>query len=438
VPVVGEGCAPVEFWGVCPLKGNVLVALEGAPDGGFGACPKKRSACLLSGMVRSSGILGGLSLKGECAGRPGRVRPTEVLGPVPKKGSACLLSGRVRSSGILGSLSLKGNVLVAREGCAPTEGFGVCPPKKGACCLRKRLDQQGARRFSINFMAKPEDLWKLMQMRTLKLPSGRVVPILGQGTWRLAENSGKRSSEIRAIQLGIDLGLTLIDTAEMYAGGESEELVGEAIAGRREELFLVSKVYPHNATRTGVLAACERSLRRLKTDRLDLYLLHWRGSVPLAETVQGFKSLKEAGKIRDYGVSNFDVEDMEEAMNHAGGAELATNQVLYNLMRRGIEWDLLPWCRQRAIPIMAYSPIEQGRLSAKLEPLAMRRGVSPAQIALAWLLGEGDVVAIPKASDARHVRDNRAALDLHLTDNEMVELDQMFPPPRAKKTLEMY
>ena len=296
----------------------------------------------------------------------------------------------------------------------------------------------GARRLAINFLAKPEDLWKLMQMRTLKLPSGRAVPILGQGTWRMAENSGKRSSEIRAIQLGIDLGLTLIDTAEMYAGGKSEELVAEAIAGRREELFLVSKVYPHNATRTSVLAACENSLRRLKTDRLDLYLLHWRGSVPLAETMQGFKSLKEAGKIRDYGVSNFDVEDMEEAMSHAGGAKLATNQVPYNLMRRGIEWDLLPWCRQRAIPVMAYSPIEQGRLSAKLEPLATRRGVSPAQIALAWLLGQGDVIAIPKAGDARHVRDNRAALDLQLTDNEMVELDRLFPPPRAKKTLEIY
>ena len=291
---------------------------------------------------------------------------------------------------------------------------------------------------SNHFLAKLEDLWKLVQMRMLKLPSGETVPVLGQGTWRMGENSAKRSSEIRAIQLGIDLGLTLIDTAEMYGGGESEELVGEAIAGKREELFLVSKVYPYNATRMGVLAACERSLRRLKTDRLDLYLLHWRGSVPLVETMQGFKSLKEAGKIRDYGVSNFDVEDMEEAMSHVGGAELATNQVLYNLMRRGIEWDLLPWCRQRGIPIMAYSPIEQGRLSTKLEPLAARRGVSPAQIALAWLLRQGDVIAIPKASDPRHVRDNRAALDLNLADNEMGELDRLFPPPRAKKTLEIY
>jgi diketogulonate reductase-like aldo/keto reductase len=276
-------------------------------------------------------------------------------------------------------------------------------------------------------------------MRTLNLPSGRPVPVLGQGTWRMGENSAKRSSEVRAIQLGIDLGLTLIDTAEMYAGGGSEELVGEAITGKREEVFLVSKVYPHNATRKGVFAACERTLRRLKTDHLDLYLLHWRGSVPLVETMQGFKSLKEAGKIGDYGVSNFDLEDMEEAISQPGGVEeLATNQVLYNLMRRGIEWDLLPWCRQKRIPIMAYSPIEQGRLSTKLEPLAVRRGVSPAQIALAWLLRQGDVIAIPKASDSTHVRDNRAALDLFLTGNEISELDCLFPAPRLKKALEMY
>jgi diketogulonate reductase-like aldo/keto reductase len=254
----------------------------------------------------------------------------------------------------------------------------------------------------------------------------------------MGENSAKRSSEIRAIQLGIDLGLTLIDTAEMYANGESEELVGEAITGRREEVFLVSKVYPHNATRKGVFAACARTLRRLKTDHLDLYLLHWRGSVPLAETMQGFKSLKEAGKIGDYGVSNFDVEDMEEAITQPGGVELATNQVLYNLMRRGVEWDLLPWCRQRGIPIMAYSPIEQGRLSTKLEPLAARRGVSAAQIALAWLLRQGDVIAIPKASDSTHVRDNRAAMDLCLTGKEVSELDCVFPAPRVKKALEMY
>jgi diketogulonate reductase-like aldo/keto reductase len=254
----------------------------------------------------------------------------------------------------------------------------------------------------------------------------------------MGENLAKRSSEMQAIQLGIDLGLTLIDTAEMYGEGESEKLVGEAIAGRRQEVFLVSKVYPQNATRKGVLTACDRSLRRLKTDYLDLYLLHWRGSAPLSETIQGFKSLKEAGKIWDYGVSNFDLEDMEEAMSHPGGAELATNQVLYNLMRRGIEWDLLPWCRQRAIPIMAYSPVEQGRLSPKLEPFAVRRGVSPAQIALAWLLQQGDVIAIPKAGDPTHVRENREALDLHLTDNEMAELDRLFPPPRLKQGLEMY
>jgi diketogulonate reductase-like aldo/keto reductase len=291
---------------------------------------------------------------------------------------------------------------------------------------------------SNHFLAETHELWNVIPMRTLKLPSERAVPVLGQGTWRMAESSAKRASEIKSIQLGIDLGLTLIDTAEMYAEGEAERLVGEAIAGRREEVFLVSKVYPHNASRKGVLVACERSLRRLNTDHLDLYLLHWRGSVPLAETIQGLKSLKGAGKIRDYGVSNFDLDDMEEAMSLPGGAQLATNQVLYNLMRRGIEWDLLPWCRQSGIPIMAYSPVEQGRLSRKLEPLAARRGVSSAQVALAWLLLQGEVIAIPKASDPKHVRENRAALDLRLTDNEMAELDRLFPAPRVKKSLEMY
>lgn len=274
-------------------------------------------------------------------------------------------------------------------------------------------------------------------MKRLTLPSGKEVPVLGQGTWKMGEDSAKRLSEIAALRLGLDLGMTLIDTAEMYGQGESEELIAEAVGGRRADVFLVSKVYPHNATRQGAVAACDRSLRRLQTDYLDLYLLHWRGSVPLAETIDAFQSLKAAGKIRDYGVSNFDREDMEEAAGVPGGQAIATNQVLYNLMRRGVEWDLLPWCRQRKIPIMAYSPIEQGRLSNKVAILARRRGVTPAQVALAWLLHHEGVIVIPKASNQSHVRENRAALDLTLTDADLAELNKLFPPPRGKSSLEI-
>jgi diketogulonate reductase-like aldo/keto reductase len=274
-------------------------------------------------------------------------------------------------------------------------------------------------------------------VKRLKLPSGKEVPVLGQGTWKMGEDPANRRSEIAALRLGLDLGMTLIDTAEMYGQGGSEELIAEVISGRRIDVFLVSKVYPYNATRPGTVAACNRSLRRLKTDYLDLYLLHWRGSVPLAETLDVFRSLKAVGKIRDYGVSNFDREDMEEAAGVPGGQEIVTDQVLYNLMRRGIEWDLLPWCRARKIPVMAYSPIEQGRLLGKVAALARRRGVTPAQVALAWLLHQEGVIAIPKASSQAHVRENQAALDLTLTDAEFTELDRLFPPPRGKSGLEM-
>jgi diketogulonate reductase-like aldo/keto reductase len=198
------------------------------------------------------------------------------------------------------------------------------------------------------------------EVRTLQLPSGIPMPVLGQGTWGMGEDQARRQTEVAALRLGLELGMTLIDTAEMYAEGGAEEVTAEAVAGRRTEVFLVSKIYPHNATRHGAVEACERSLQRLKTDYLDLYLLHWRGAVPLAETLEAFQSLKQAGKIREYGVSNFDVRDLEEASAMPGGDEIATNQVLYNLMHRGIEWDLLPACRERGIPIMAYSPIEQG------------------------------------------------------------------------------
>jgi diketogulonate reductase-like aldo/keto reductase len=281
------------------------------------------------------------------------------------------------------------------------------------------------------------------EVKTLRLPSGRPIPVLGQGTWRMGEDPAKRQSEIDALRLGLDLGMTLIDTAEMYGEGAAEELIGEAIADRRAEVFLVSKVYPRNATRHGAVEACERSLQRLATHYLDLYLLHWRGKVPLAETLEAFQSLKQTGKIRDYGVSNFDVDDMEEAFALPGGDEIVTNQVLYNLVHRGIERDLLPWCRDRALPIMAYSPVghsarEQKKLfdQPHLKSVALRHRVTPAQVALAWLL-QRDVIAVPKASNPEHVRENRAALDLILTEKDLEELDQAFPPPRRKVPLEM-
>jgi diketogulonate reductase-like aldo/keto reductase len=260
----------------------------------------------------------------------------------------------------------------------------------------------------------------------------------------MGEDRAKRQAEIAALRLGLDLGMTLIDTAEMYAEGGAEEVVAEAVAGRRTEVFLVSKVYPHNATRRGTAEACGRSLRRLKTDYLDLYLLHWRGSVPLAETLEAFRSLKGAGKIRDYGVSNFDQGDMEEASALPGGDEIATDQVLYNLKHRGIEWDLLPWCRERGIPVMAYSPIEHSPREQRglldhpsVKRVASRHGATPAQVALAWVLRQEGIVAIPKASSAAHVRENCAALDLTLTEEDLTELDQAFPPPHQKIPLEV-
>ena len=280
------------------------------------------------------------------------------------------------------------------------------------------------------------------KIRTLRLPSGRSIPVLGQGTWGMGEDPAERETEIAALRLGLDLGMTLIDTAEMYGEGGAEEVIGVAIAGRRAEVFLVSKVYPHNATRQGAVEACGRSLRRLGTDHLDLYLLHWRGSVPLAETLAAFQSLKRAGRILDYGVSNFNQSDMEEAIALPGGDEIATDQVLYNLKRRGVEWDLLPWCRARGIPIMAYSPIEHAQREQmgmldhpQLKLIASRHRATPAQVALTWLLQQEGIVAIPKASNPAHVRENRGALDLTLTDEDLRELDRAFPPPRRKVPL---
>ena len=276
-------------------------------------------------------------------------------------------------------------------------------------------------------------------IRTTTLPSGETIPVLGQGTWKMGEDSRRRANEVSALKLGLDLGITLIDTAEMYASGGAEEVVAEAIAGRRDETFLVSKVLPSNASRSGVQRACENSLKRLRTDRIDLYLLHWPGSVPLAETVAAFEALKEAGKIRHWGVSNFDTDEMEELVSLPEGGNVQINQVLYNLVRRGLEFDLAPWSRQRGIPLMAYSPVEQGALARNtgLDAVAARHGATPAQIALAWVMHQEGVIAIPKASSQEHVRQNFAALDIELTPQDIADLDRVFPPPTRKRGLEM-
>ncbi|MFC4175039.1 aldo/keto reductase [Microvirga sp. GCM10011540] len=276
-------------------------------------------------------------------------------------------------------------------------------------------------------------------MKEIVLTDGEAVPVLGQGTWQMAEDASRRREEIEALRLGIDLGMSLVDTAEMYGEGAAEQLVGEAIAGRRDRVFLVSKVYPHNASHDGVIRACERSLKRLGTDRLDLYLLHWRGGVPLEDTVAGFEELRRSGKIRHWGVSNFDTGDMEELDRIEGGARCATNQVLYNVTRRGPEFDLLPWMADRRMPLMAYSPIEQGRLprSGTLQAIGDKHGASRFQVALAWLLQRGGVIAIPKAGTLAHVRDNHRALEIKLDLEDLQAIDASFPPPDRKRPLEM-
>ena len=274
---------------------------------------------------------------------------------------------------------------------------------------------------------------------TVVLPNGETIPKLGLGTWEMGERPARRADEIAALREGVELGMTLVDTAEMYGDGATEELVGDALAGLRDDVFLVSKVYPHHASRRGVAAACDASLKRLRTDRLDLYLLHWRGSVPLAETVEGFNALQRAGKIRHWGVSNFDTADMAELVDEAGGGACATNQILYNIARRGPEFDLLPWLAERRIPAMAYSPVDHGRLPKRspLDEIARLRGVSVMRVALAWVLAQPGVFAIPKASRIEHVRDNRAALDVVFSDDERAQLDAYFRPPRSKRALEM-
>ena len=274
---------------------------------------------------------------------------------------------------------------------------------------------------------------------SVSLPDGERIPALGQGTWEMGEKPTLRTAEIAALRCGIELGMTLIDTAEMYGDGATETLLGDALAGLRDQVFLVSKVYPHNASRRGVIAACEHSLKRLKTDRLDLYLLHWRGSVPLAETVQAFETLRMAGKIRHWGVSNFDTDDMEELVATPGGDACVTNQVLYNVARRGPEFDLLPWLADRNMPAMAYSPVDHARLPKRspLDDIADARGVSVFQVALAWVLLKSHVIAIPKAGSVEHVRDNHRASQLRLDTGELAALDTYFKPPRNKRPLEM-
>jgi diketogulonate reductase-like aldo/keto reductase len=273
----------------------------------------------------------------------------------------------------------------------------------------------------------------------VRLPSGEAVVALGLGTWGMGDDRRRRSAEVAALRLGLDLGMTLVDTAEMYGDGGAEEIVGEAVAGRREDVFLVSKVLPDHATHRGTIAACHASLKRLRTDRLDLYLLHWRERVPLAETIAAFHSLVQAGDIRYWGVSNFDTGDMKELEATTGGGAVATNQVLYNLARRGIEFDLLPWCGRRKLPVMAYLPIDQARLLANpaLRRVGARLGATPAQIALAWVIRAPGVIAIPKAANEDHLRENRRAIEIRLTENDLAELDGAFPPPAKKVPLEM-
>jgi diketogulonate reductase-like aldo/keto reductase len=276
-------------------------------------------------------------------------------------------------------------------------------------------------------------------MRTLALAGQQKVPVLGQGTWNIGDSAASRVAEIAALRRGIDCGMTMIDTAEMYGSGRSENLVGEAIEGQREQVYLVSKVLPSNASLEGTVRACEASLKRLRTDVLDLYLLHWRGRYPLHETIRGFERLLEQGKIRAWGVSNFDVDDMEELFTTPGGTACAANQVLYNPEHRGIEYDLLPWCAQNGVGVMAYSPVGQGgRLlsSAALKNVAQKHGISVAQAALAWCLRQ-PIMAIPKASSVRHVEENAAAVSVELDTEDMAAIEKAYPAPKRKQSLDM-
>ena len=283
-----------------------------------------------------------------------------------------------------------------------------------------------------------------MKAQTVQLPDGTTVPAIGQGTWYMGERNSDLRAEVKALQQGLDAGMKLIDTAEMYADGGAERVVGEAISGRRDDVFLVSKVYPHHAGGAKAIAACEQSLKRLKTDCLDLYLLHWRGSIPLHDTVAAMEKLQQSGKIRRWGVSNLDTDDMQALWKIPGGNACMTNQVLYHAAARGIEFDLLPWCEEHSVPVMAYCPLAQaGKLrhdvltAPVMQEIANARGVSSAQIALAWVTRTGNVIAIPKAVQPQHVKDNAAALTLSLTADEIARIDTVFPAPNHKTPLDM-
>lgn len=312
-------------------------------------------------------------------------------------------------------------------------------------CLRCFNIQKKGRMFmSILDKKKIVEIRNRLEKRVVTLPDGTSVPCLGQGTWKMGENPQAKEQEIKALQLGIELGMKLIDTAEMYGDGGAERIVGEAIKGRRDEVFLVSKVYPHNAGLNMISKACENSLKRLGTDRLDLYLLHWRGRIPLEETIEGMEKLRKEGKILRWGVSNFDTDDMEELWNAAKGQNCATNQVLYHLGSRGIDFDLLPWQREHNMPIMAYSPIAQGGSLRKqlltdpiVNEIAEKYNVKPLQIALAWTIRTNDVIAIPKAVQEQHVIENAEAASIELTEEDLNRLDEVFPKPNKKVPLDI-
>jgi diketogulonate reductase-like aldo/keto reductase len=278
-------------------------------------------------------------------------------------------------------------------------------------------------------------------MKTVVLPDGKRVPVLGQGTWRMGESKSARAREVAALRLGIELGMSLIDMAEMYGDGGAEEIVAEATHGQHQGVFVVTKVYPHNTSCSELPKACERSLKRLRIDAIDLYLLHWRERTPLLqETVGAFEKLRAAGKIKRWGVSNFDVDEMEELLSLEHGRKCAANQVLYNLQNREIEFDLLPWSQTNKMPIMAYSPVgHSGQLlrNPTLKKIAQSHDATAAQIALAWVLCQPDVIAIPKASTEAHVRNNAASLKIKLTKEDLTDLDREFPPPKSKKSLPM-
>ncbi|WLT09761.1 aldo/keto reductase [Bartonella apihabitans] len=276
-------------------------------------------------------------------------------------------------------------------------------------------------------------------MKTVTFPNCSIVPALGQGTWGMGEGISPAETEADSLRAGLDLGLKLIDTAEMYGNGGSERVVGKALVGRRDDAFVVSKVLPSHASRKGTIEACERSLKNLKIEQIDLYLLHWQSSVPLSETVEALEKLVTQGKIGAWGVSNFDTALMENLAEIAPKGHIATNQILYNLSRRGPEFDLIPWCENHNIPVMAYAPIEQGRIMKNhdLLELAGKLNVAPSVLALAWVIRNPLMIAIPKTSSVKHLRENAKALAITLDHEVLQALDEIFLPPTRKQPLEV-